>query len=235
LGATSDTLDRTGAILREREVPSDLDLKGLTPLLDRLTGQIDQVPPMYSAVQVDGRRLYRLARQGIEVERKPRQVTIHRFEISSLALPTVAFQVRCSPGTYIRSLAHDLGEALGCGALLQELRRTSAEPFTLEQSVPQSDLADESRRAMIRQRVIPLEALDLGLPRVTLDPKDEGLVDHGGAIPLPASSGLLPGPPDEERFLCLHRPDGSLAAVARLEAGPPIRIQPVVVLAPESE
>ena len=235
LGVTSDTLDRTGTILREREVPQGLDLEALSPFLGRLTGEIDQVPPMYSAVQVDGQRLYRLARQGIEVERKPRQVIIHRFEITSLALPTATFRVRCSPGTYIRSLVQDLGEAVGCGALLQDLRRTIAEPFTLDQSVPQADLEDETRREAVRDRVIPLEALDLGLPRLTLDQEAAALVDHGGAVPLPENSGLQTGSPDGERHLCLHRPDGSLAAVARMETGPPILIQPVVVLARDAE
>jgi len=230
LGASSDTLDRTGTILREREVPPELDLEALAPFLEELRGEIDQVPPMYSAVQVDGQRLYRLARQGIEVERKPRRITIHSFEISTLTLPTAAFRVRCSPGTYIRSLVHDLGEAL-----LDELRRTAADPFTLEQSVPQAELEDEARRETLRKRVIPLEALDLGLPRLTLDQEAAARVANGGAVSLPRDSGLEPGPPDEERHLCLHRPDGSLAAVARLESGPRAMIQPVVVLDRDSE
>jgi tRNA pseudouridine55 synthase len=235
LGATSDTLDRTGTILSERELPAGLDRETLDPHLDRLRGEIDQIPPMYSAVQVNGQRLYRLARQGIEVERKPRQVTIHRFDLTSLALPLVSFQVRCSPGTYIRSLVHDLGEALGCGALLDELRRTSAEPFSLIQAVPQGELEDQGRREELLTRVIPLEALELGLPRLTLPPEAAALVEHGGAVPLPGDFSLPPESPDEEQHICLHRPDGSLAAVARLGPSPRALIQPVVVLARDVE
>jgi tRNA pseudouridine55 synthase len=235
LGAASDTLDRTGTILQERDVPPGLDLESLTPFLEKLSGEIDQVPPMYSAVQVDGQRLYRLARKGIEVERKPRRVTIHRFEIISIDLPLAVFRVRCSPGTYIRSLVHDLGQALGCGALLHELRRTAAAPFTLEQSVPQADLQDEARREALRGRVISLEALDLGLPRLTLDQEASILVDHGGALPLPKNSDLARGTPEKEQHLCLHRPDGTLAAVARLEPGLRPLIHPVVVLPRDSE
>ncbi len=235
LGATSDTLDRTGTILQEREVPTGLDLEALAPFLEKYRGEIDQVPPMYSAVQVDGQRLYRLARKGIEIERKPRQVTIHRFDVTSLDLPMAVFRVRCSPGTYIRSLVHDLGQALGCGALLNELRRTAAGPFTLDQAVPQGDLEDEARREAVRGQVIPLEALDLGLPRLTLDQEASDLVGHGGTVPLPENSNLGPGSPDEEQHLCLHRPDGTLAAVARLEPGPRPQIRPVVVLARDFE
>jgi tRNA pseudouridine55 synthase len=235
LGATSDTLDRTGEILQQREVPPGLDLATITPFIEKLSGEIDQVPPMYSAIQVDGQRLYSLARKGIEVERKPRQVTIDRFEITSIALPMAGFQVRCGPGTYIRSLVHDLGEALGCGALLEELRRSAAEPFGLDQAVPQAELEADEPGAWIRDRVIPLEALDLGLPRLTLDQQSSELVAHGGAVALPDNSKLPPGLPDQEQHLCLHRPDGTLAAVGRLEPGPRILIQPVVVLAPNSE
>ncbi len=231
LGATSDTLDRTGTILAEQAVPPGLDADALAPLIGKLSGEIHQVPPMYSAVQVDGQRLYRLARQGIEVERKPRKVTIHCFELTALALPLVFFRVRCSPGTYIRSLVHDLGEALGCGALLEELRRTAAQPFSLDQAVPQAELEDQGAREKLLGRIIPMEAVDLGLPRLTLGPEAAALVEHGGAVPLPGGSAPEPGTEDRERYICLHRQDGSLAAVARLEAGPPAQAQPVVVLA----
>lgn len=235
LGATSDTLDRTGTILSEHEIPSGLDLAAINPFIEALSGEIDQVPPMYSAVQVNGQRLYRLARQGIEVERKSRRITIHHFAITSLSLPMAGFQVRCSPGTYIRSLVHDLGQALGCGALLEELRRSAAEPFRLDQAVPQAELETKEPGAWIRDRVIPLEALDLGLPRLTLDQQTSELVAHGSAVPLPETSDIRPGSPDLEQHLCLHRPDGSLAAVARLDAGQPPLIQPVVVLARDAE
>jgi len=224
LGAVSDTLDRTGTILEEREVPAGLDHSALAPHLERLKGEIEQVPPMYSAVQVDGQRLYKLARKGIEVERKPRQVTIHHFKITVIDLPNVSFRVRCSPGTYIRSLVDDLGRGLGCGALLEELRRTGAAPFTLDQALPQGRLEGEHGREAAQKHLIPLEAVDLGLPRVTLGPEAALRVEHGGTVAIPAETTAI------EEHLCLHRPDGSLAAVARLEGGPRPLAQPVVVL-----
>jgi len=231
-GAASDTLDRTGTILEERPLPPGLDRDALAPRLAALTGEIEQLPPMYSAVQVDGKRLYKLARQGVEVERTPRQVTVHRIEITGLELPRATFTVRCGPGTYIRSLVHDLGAALGCGALLEELRRTAAHPFTLDRAVPQAQLEEEGRRDDLRAALIPLEGIDLGMPRVTLAPDAAALAVHGGAVPLPDDE---PAPAEPGNFCCLHLPDGSLAAVARVEPGPPARLQPVVVLAARNQ
>jgi len=235
LGAVSDTLDRTGKILEEREVPSGLDQDALAPHLEKFSGEIEQVPPMYSAVQVNGQRLYRLARKGIEVERKPRRVVIHAFRLTALDLPHLSFQVRCSPGTYIRSLVHDLGQLLGCGALLEELRRTGTHPFTIDRAMPQAGLEKEGGRDDLLNRLIPLEQIDLGLPRLTLSPEATALVDHGGAVPLPAEHEFEPARSGEEQQVCLHRPDGSLAAVARLEPGPEPSCQPVVVLPRNSE
>ena len=228
LGAVSDTLDRTGTILEQREVPAGLDHEILAPHLERLTGEIEQVPPMYSAVQVDGQRLYKLARKGVEVERRPRRVTIHALEITALDPPLVTFRVRCSPGTYIRSLVDDLGRALGCGALLEELRRTAALPFTIDQALPQARLEGDDRASAAMAGLIPLENIDLGLPRATLEPEAAMRVEHGGAVSIEAGIAAT------GEHLCLHRPDGSLAAIARLEAGSEPLAQPVVVLPPDS-
>ncbi|MBR9975744.1 MAG: tRNA pseudouridine(55) synthase TruB [Bacteroidetes bacterium] len=108
-------------------------------------GDIEQLPPMYSAVKVDGRRLYKLARKGLEVERRPRTVTIERFDIDEVALPEVAFSVHCSKGTYVRSLAHDLGQRLGCGAYLSALRRTAIGNFDVDEAWSIEDISTYGR------------------------------------------------------------------------------------------
>ena len=143
LGATSDTLDRTGTILRERAIPPGLDMESLDPFLEKLRGEIDQVPPMYSAVQVDGQRLYRLARQGIEIERKPVKVHVET-EILDYTYPELKIKVACSKGTYIRSIASEIGEKLGCSGHLITLTRTQSGSFLLKDCIDAKSLSDPS-------------------------------------------------------------------------------------------
>jgi len=140
LGVTTDTLDSEGTILLERSVPA-IGLAQLEICCDRFRGDIDQLPPMYSALKKDGVPLYKLARQGVEVEREPRRVTIQRLEIIDLDGDLVTIDVDCSKGTYIRSLVSDIGEALGCGAHLTALCRTRSGDFLLEECQTLEDLA----------------------------------------------------------------------------------------------
>lgn len=138
LGGVSDTQDATGQItLRQEEVLADAD--ELTEVLQQFTGRIEQIPPMYSAVHHQGRRLYELARQGVEVVREPREVTIESIELLEISVAGKAIQVmikvNCSPGTYIRTLVHDIGMRLGTGAYLNSLVRTRSGNFVLEQAV----------------------------------------------------------------------------------------------------
>jgi tRNA pseudouridine55 synthase len=128
LGVTTDTLDMTGRVLSESDWTS-IDKDRLEDVLKRFTGGISQVPPMFSAIKQAGEPLYKLARQGREVERQPRQVQIHSIDLISFLPPLVSVRVKCSRGTYIRSLADDIGAVLGCGAVLQELNRTASGPF----------------------------------------------------------------------------------------------------------
>ncbi|MGH2570502.1 MAG: tRNA pseudouridine(55) synthase TruB, partial [bacterium] len=121
LGVTTDTQDADGRVVRERPVAADD--AAIRAAATRFVGEIEQVPPMYSAVKVGGEKLYRLARQGLEIERAARRVRVHAFEIVGVALPHVDFVLRCSKGTYVRTILHDLGEALGCGAHLARLVR----------------------------------------------------------------------------------------------------------------
>ena len=140
LGASTDTQDCTGRIEREG------DWTGLSPetvsdVLNSFVGRGKQIPPMYSAVKQGGVPLYRLARKGCEVEREPRDIQIHSISIERMDLPSIDFTVSCSRGTYVRTLAHDMGDRLGCGAHLVELRRTLSGPFDLLRSVTLDELA----------------------------------------------------------------------------------------------
>lgn len=142
-GKVTDTYDRTGTVLRETD-PPNLSLAELRNACKRFVGQIEQTPPMYSAIRVDGRRLYELARRGEVVERPARKVHIHQLDLVDYQMPYLKIRVVCSRGTYIRSLAHDLGEVVGCGAYLQDLVRTRIGPHTLEKA-----LSIESLEALV--------------------------------------------------------------------------------------
>ena len=134
LGLTTNTQDTTGEALETR--PVNIGREELEAILSRFTGPIEQIPPMYSAVKIGGKKLYELARKGKEVERKPRSVTIRQLELLGWPDAGEDFQlrVRCSKGTYVRTLCHDLGQALGCGACMSYLRRVKAAGFTVDES-----------------------------------------------------------------------------------------------------
>lgn len=138
LGETTDTLDITGNTLTtSNNIP---DEKTVISVFDRFRGEIEQIPPMYSAIQKDGKRLYELARQGIEIEREKRKVTIYNLEYISHQDNEYTIDVKCSKGTYIRSLISDIGEALGCGAVMTSLRRTLSNGFTLNDAHTEDEL-----------------------------------------------------------------------------------------------
>ena len=128
LGITTTTADAEGEVLETRPVAGVVEAR-LRAVMERFLGPIEQLPPMYSAVKHQGERLYKLARQGIEVERQPRTVTIHSMELIDLALPELELDVHCSKGTYVRTLAEDLGAELGCGGHVIGLRRTGVGPY----------------------------------------------------------------------------------------------------------
>jgi len=138
-GVVTDTLDMTGAVLSEAD-PSGITCSRLASCLTEFTGAISQIPPMYSAIKQNGQQLYKLARKGMDIERKARNVEIHSIELLAFDLPYAAVRIVCSRGTYIRSLADDIGRTLGCGAALQELRRTASGPFRIEEAVTLQDL-----------------------------------------------------------------------------------------------
>jgi tRNA pseudouridine55 synthase len=149
LGVTTDTLDAEGTVMEEREVEG-FSLDEIEGVLDSLRGEILQTPPMYSAVRYGGKRLYQLARKGVSVPVKPRRVAVHRLELLSYEHPSLDVMIECSKGTYVRALARDIGEKLGCGAHLADLTRTRVGAFRLEDCLKMSEVTEES----LRQRLI---------------------------------------------------------------------------------
>ncbi len=169
LGQRTSTGDAEGEVLAEH--PVDLDLPAIEAACERFTGRHHQLPPMHSALKHEGRALYDYARQGIEIERATREVTIHRIDIVAWQSPQLVIDVQCSKGTYIRTLAEDMGAALGCGAHLSALRRTTAGPLDLGQAVTIEALQNMSETER-EARLLPPDVLLQGWPEVRL-PDDE--------------------------------------------------------------
>lgn len=180
LGQTTASGDAEGEVIERREVP-EIDRAGLEQVLGGFRGPIDQVPPMYSALKHKGRRLHELARAGIEIERKPRRVTIHRLELLDSELPRLSLRVNCSKGTYIRSLAMDLGDRLGCGAHLTGLRRESSGPFSLADAVSLERL-EEMEADEARALLLPPDSALTALPSVELEAGQATDIGHGKVV-----------------------------------------------------
>lgn len=213
LGVETDTYDLSGRVTAERPLPA-LDRAAVEAVLERFSGAIAQVPPMYSALKRDGQPLYRLARQGIEVPRAARPVTVHSLALLGFDGRDLSLAVRCSKGTYVRSLAHDIGRALGCGGAVARLTRTAVGPFTLDRAV---DLAAATPEGLERDGAGINEALAF-LPEAELTDEQARAVRHGNAVAAPCDPGL------PVRMIG----GGTLLAIGRALGG---RIQPDVVFA----
>lgn len=219
LGLITDSYDLEGRVVEKRPVPP-LTQADVQAAFDRLTGDIMQVPPMVSAVKVGGERLYTKARKGETVERAARPVTVREFILLSCDLPQVGFRVRCTRGTYARTLCYDVGEILGCGATLSSLRRTWVGPHSVENAVPVDALAT---RADVLAHLAPLEdALDL--PEVMVRSNVRGPVARGQVL-FPAD--LMTECPIGHGWMQLKSESGQLLAIALVQAGPGgLRIYP---------
>jgi len=182
LGETTTTYDADGDIVERRPVTvSQTDIEAG---LARFRGDIAQIPPMYSAVKVKGQKLYKLARQGKEIERAPRPVTIYRLDVLDWALPDVTIEVVCSAGTYVRSLAHDLGQTLGCGAHLIALTRTAAGEFRVEDSHTLEALEALAHAGRLAEVLLPPETALTALPVIVLTPEQEQATRFGQTVTL---------------------------------------------------
>jgi len=168
LGLTTDTEDVTGTVLTQQDV--SVTEEQIAPVLERFRGEILQVPPMYSALKVDGRKLCDLARKGAQVERQPRPITVHELTLLGMEGADVRLRVRCSKGTYIRTLCKDIGQALGCGGCMAALRRTGAGEYTIDEAVPLLKLLDAEHP---EEYLRPVDTMFAQYPSVKLTPNQE--------------------------------------------------------------
>ena len=204
LGMVTDTQDVTGTVLEQN--PVTVTTADIEAVLPRFRGDIEQIPPMYSAIKVDGKKLYDLARKGKEVERKPRPVTIHALELGEqLSETDFRLRVECSKGTYIRTLCHDIGQALGCGATMAELRRTCAAGYTLEQAVTLEQVQAAEDPTVLLASV---DSCFAHLPARTLTLAQAKCVRNGMAFTFP-----------EEGEWRVYGPEGDFLAVCYTENG----------------
>ena len=182
LGITTDTQDIWGTVLESRPVFSKKD--EIQALLPRFTGEILQLPPMYSAVKKDGKRLYELARQGIQVEREARKVTVFTLALTGAREETGEYtlSISCSAGTYVRTLIHDLGQALGCGAVMTSLRRTKACGFSLDDCLTLEEARALSEKGTLGDRLLPVDAGLSGYPAVQVTDAQFTRFRNGGAL-----------------------------------------------------
>lgn len=203
LGVVTDTQDVTGTVLESR--PADVGREALEQVLRAFRGEFLQLPPMYSAVKIGGKKLYELARAGKEIERKPRPVTISGLVLTDRAANgDWLLTVTCSKGTYIRTLCHDVGAALGCGGALAALRRTAAAGFTLTDAVTLADV-ERDGTALLR----PVDVCFARYPALTLDAERERVCRNGNAFPADAPDGRVR----------VYAPDGTFLMLGEAENG----------------
>jgi tRNA pseudouridine55 synthase len=189
LGVTTDTYDSSGRIT-ERGDPSGINQPQLESALESFRGSIQQTPPMYSAVKYRGQPLYKLARAGIKVERKSRPAKIHRLELISWQPPVVTVEVECSKGTYIRSLAHDLGQSLGCGANLKSLVRTRCGLFDIKNAISISQLEEAFRYGYWQHFVYPVDIMLQHYNAMVVNNATEDIIRKGSPLALEQSGSL---------------------------------------------
>lgn len=214
LGVRTDTLDMTGQVLTEQQPrATEADVKAV---LAAFTGTITQVPPQYSAVKVRGKALYKWARKGIRVEPPPREVQIREILLQGIELPRVRFTVTCSKGTYVRTLCADMGDRLGCGAALEQLRRTRSGIFRLQDAVRLDGESDDGIRARLEQGLIPMNRALPGLRDIVIPPLFEQKLAKGhqpdveglAALQIPSLAAA-----DVVKFIS---EEGRLVALARM-------------------
>lgn len=208
LGATTDTQDCQGSVLEERSW-SGVTADRIQTVLQDYLGEIEQLPPMYSALKHQGQPLYKLARQGVTVERSPRRITIHAISLLRVDLPEVEFEVVCSKGTYVRTLIHDIGQTLGCGAHMAALERTAAMPFRLDQAVEFAAL--EPGKPLEKGWVTIYQSV-AHLPQGRADATAVNLLKNG--VPPRLGQVAFATPPENDTLVALCA-DSTLLALAR--------------------
>lgn len=178
LGKTTDTQDISGVVLSENPL-ENMDDDSVVKCIEGFVGNYMQIPPMYSALKVNGKKLYELAREGVEIERKARPVVIHEINIKELSLPRVRMEVSCSKGTYIRTLCHDIGAALGCGGCMEELIRTKVSGFELKDSLTLKQIQELKEAGRLQEALVPIDEMFAEYEAVTLKAEHASFAYNG--------------------------------------------------------
>lgn len=215
LGVETDTQDATGQILCETCVK--VSEEEVRAAVMSFCGEYHQIPPMYSALKVDGKKLYELARAGKEVERQAREVTIHEIEILEMKLPVVKLRVVCSKGTYIRTLCSDIGQRLGCGGTMKSLVRTRVGGFSLEGAITLSELERLRDEQRLEEILFPVDSAFAHCPKLHVKQEFRKLVDNGNSFyPGQTAENMTYG---EGEWVGVYRDDGSFVGVYAFDAG----------------
>ena len=210
LGITTDTEDISGTVLTEQDAFVTGEM--LEEVLEKFRGDIMQIPPMYSALKVGGQKLCDLARKGKEVERKPRPVTIHELTLLSMEADGIHLRVRCSKGTYIRTLCKDIGEALGCGGCMAALRRVSAGAYTIDEAIPLQELiATDTPEQYLRG----VDTMFVQHPKVVLTPNQEKRCRNGNSFSLPLEDGTYRAYSQAGEFLMLAKVESGVMSTIK--------------------
>lgn len=210
LGITTDTEDMTGTVLTEEKV--SFTEEQLQETLAAFRGEILQVPPMYSALKVNGQKLCDLARKGKTVERQPRPITVHELTLVERGENTLRLRVRCSKGTYIRTLCKDIGEKLGCGGCMESLRRVAAGEYTIDEAVPLQTLLDTEEPEKYLRGV---DTMFRNYPAVTLTANQETRCRNGNAFSVSLAAGIYRAYGQSGEFLMLAKVDGGVMSTIK--------------------
>ena len=210
LGLTTDTEDITGTVLSETE--ASVTDEQIAQTLEAFRGEILQIPPMYSALKVNGQKLYDLARKGKVVERQPRPVTIRELTLLERGENTLRLLVRCSKGTYIRTLCKDIGEKLGCGGCMQQLRRVAAGEYTIEEAVPLQELLDTAEPEKYLRDV---DTMFRNYPAVTLTVNQEKRCRNGNAFSIQLAEGIYRAYSQTGEFLMLAKVESGVMSTVK--------------------
>ena len=222
LGQTTDTQDTSGKVLTE--APVNVGEEEVRETILSFLGDYDQIPPMYSALKVNGKKLYELARAGKEVERQARRVRILEIQIQEIRLPEVVFTVTCSSGTYIRTLCQDIGEKLGCGGCMKRLLRTKVDRFELADSHKLSELEALMKAGRIEEVLLPVDDVFAACPTVRVKPESDRLIRNGnpfGKEDIAEVTGERPAEGTELELTCVrvYNSDGEFCGLYRREQG----------------
>ncbi len=227
LGRVTDTQDVSGEVLEEAEVSSSEE--EVRDAILSFLGGYDQIPPMYSALKVNGKKLYELARAGKEVERQSRPVEILSIEILEMNLPEIRFRVDCSKGTYIRTLCHDIGQKLGCGGTMKSLKRTRVGSFAAEDALTLAELEKLAHAGTLESIVVPVEEMFADCPKLVLKPAFEKLLENGNSFyPNQVQENCLAEAERMQEWLRVYGASGRFYGIYAFDKGQK-RYQPVKV------